>query len=430
MRRRLAAGLAAAIALLASPAPATPDRRLGANSPHPSATGAPWSRASRTHVARAVDALLADSPALRGAHVGFYAIDTVHGDVLYTRAADDAFVPASTLKLITGSYALARLGPAFHFQTTASVDRGSGTLTVRGSGDPLIDGDVLTGLARAVRAAGVTRLPGGVQLDEGGIVTEPYPPGWAWDDLTAAYAAPRSSITYQENARDDAAEPVPDQAFVAALDEALRASGVDVTRSMSDGPAAPGAQLVWTYDGEPIGDLLADCWIPSDNFIAEQLLLAVGAQSPAVTTPDGPADLTGRAIAAEAAWLATLGVAGTSYTIVDGSGLSSYDRLTPRDLVTVLEADWQSPQRVVFIDDLALAGVRGTLQGAFPGTPAAGHVFAKTGSMNHTRALAGYLATQHHGAVSFAFLIDDWLGRDADLDLLRGAVLSRIITGE
>jgi len=428
MRRRIAACVAAALALLAAPAPATPDRSLGANFPHPSATGAPWSGASRTHLARAIDALLAGSSTLRGAHVGLYAIDTVHGDVLYTREADDAFVPASTLKLITGSYALARFGPAFQFQTTASVDRRTGTLTVRGSGDPLIDGEVLAALARAVRAAGITRLPGGVQLDDGGVVTEPYPPGWAWDDLTAAYAAPRSSITYQENARDEAAETLPDQAFVAALDEALRIAGVDVTRSMSDGPAAPGAQLVWTYNGEPIGDLLADCWIPSDNFIAEQLLLAVGAQSPAVTTPDGPTDLTGRAIAAEGAWLATLGVAGASYTIVDGSGLSSYDRLTPRDLAAVLQADWQSPQRVVFIDDLALAGARGTLKSAFAGTSAAGHVFAKTGSMNHTRALAGYLATEHHGAVTFAFLIDDWLGSDADLDLLRGAVLARIVS--
>jgi D-alanyl-D-alanine carboxypeptidase/D-alanyl-D-alanine-endopeptidase (penicillin-binding protein 4) len=424
---RFGAGLAAALALLALPALATPDRSLGANFPHPSATGAPWSPRARTHLARAIDALLAASPALRGAHVGFYALDTVHGDVLYTRAPDEAFVPASTLKLITGSYAMARLGPAFQFQTTASVDRRAGTLTVRGSGDPLIDGDVLTQLAQAVRSARVTRLPGGVQLDAGDIVTDPYPPGWAWDDLNAAYAAPRSSITYEENARDDDAEPLPDEAFVAALDEALHAAGVEVTRSFSNGSAPPGAIPVWTYNGEPLGDLIGDCWTPSDNFIAEQLLLGVGAASPPVATPDGPGSLTARAVAAEGAWLATLGIAGSAYTIVDGSGLSSYDRLTPRDLTTVLQADWQTPQRIVFVDDLALAGVRGTLQTKFTGTSAVGRVFAKTGSMNHTRAIAGYLATQHHGAVTFAFLIDDWLGSDTDLDLLRADVFSRII---
>jgi D-alanyl-D-alanine carboxypeptidase/D-alanyl-D-alanine-endopeptidase (penicillin-binding protein 4) len=425
----VAAGFAAALSVLALPALATPDRALGANFPHPSATGAPWSRAARAHLARAIDALLAGAPALRGAHVGFYALDTVHGDILYTRAPDDAFVPASTLKLITGSYALARLGPAFQFQTTAYVDRHTGTLTVRGSGDPLIDGEILMQLARAVRAAGVTRLPGGVQLDAGAIVSEPYPPGWAWDDLTAAYAAPRSSLTYDENARDDGAEPLPDEAFVSTLDDALHTAGVDVTRSMQSGSAPAAAQLVWTYNGEPLGDLLADCWIPSDNFIAEQLLLALGAASPAVSTPDGPGSITVRALAAEGTWLATLGIPGDAYTIVDGSGLSSYDRLTPRELTTVLQADWQTPQRVVVIDDLALAGVRGTLQAKFAGTPAVGHVFAKTGSMNHTRAMAGYLATVRHGAVTFALLVDDWMGSDADLDQLRAAVFSRLITG-
>jgi len=428
MKLHVAAGFAAALLLGALPALATPDRSLGATSPHPSATGAPWSRAARNHLARDIDTLLATAPALHGAHVGFYALDTVHGDVLYTRASDDAFVPASTLKVITGSYALARLGPAFQFQTTASVDRHTGTLIVRGGGDPLIDSGTIMQLAQAVRAAGVTRLPGGVQLDAGDIIADPYPPGWAWDDLTAAYAAPRSSITYGENARDEDAEPVPDEAFVAVLDDALRGAGVNVTRSFQTGSAPGDAELVWTYNGEPLGDLLADCWIPSDNFIAEQLLLGVGAKSPAVTTPDGPGSITARAIAAEGAWLSTLGIAADSYTIVDGSGLSSYDRLTPRDLTTVLQADWQSPQRVVVIDDLALAGVRGTLQSKFTGTPAAGHVFAKTGSMNHTRALAGYLATQRHGAVTFALLVDDWMGTDADLDQLRAAVLSRLIT--
>ncbi len=427
MNLQLAAGLAAALAFATLPALATPDRSLGANVPHPSATGAPWSRTARTHLARDIDGLLAASPALRGAHVGFFALDTVHGDVLYTKSPDEAFVPASTLKLITGSYAMARLGPAFQFQTTAYVDHHTGTLTVRGSGDPLIDSATLADLAHAVRSVGVTRLPGGVQLDPGAIVTDPYPPGWAWDDLAAAYAAPRSSITINENAKDDAADLTPDESFIATLDEALRTAGVNVTRSFQTGSAPPDAQLVWMYTGEPLPDLLADCWIPSDNFIAEQLLLGVGATAPAVATPDGPGSLTDRAIAAEGAWLATLGIAAPSYTIVDGSGLSSYDRLTPRDLVTVLQADWQSPQRVVVIDDLALAGVRGTLQTKFTGTAALGTVFAKTGSMNHTRAIAGYLATRHHGAVTFALMVDDWMGSDTDLDLLRAAIFSRFV---
>jgi D-alanyl-D-alanine carboxypeptidase len=54
-------------------------------------------------------------------------------------------------------------------------------------------------------------------------------------------------------------------------------------------------------------------------------------------------------------------------------------------------------------------------------------VFAKTGSMMHVRGLAGYLGTERHGAVSFAFEVDDWIGDYPALAAARAAVLSRII---
>jgi D-alanyl-D-alanine carboxypeptidase len=47
--------------------------------------------------------------------------------------------------------------------------------------------------------------------------------------------------------------------------------------------------------------------------------------------------------------------------------------------------------------------------------------------MMHVRALAGYLATKRHGAVTFDFTVDDWLGDYADLAPLRAQVLSRIV---
>jgi D-alanyl-D-alanine carboxypeptidase len=48
-----------------------------------------------------------------------------------------------------------------------------------------------------------------------------------------------------------------------------------------------------------------------------------------------------------------------------------------------------------------------------------GAVFAKTGTSNHTRALAGYLTTPH-GTVAFALLINDWMdGAPGAADRLR-----------
>ena len=70
---------------------------------------------------------------------------------------------------------------------------------------------------------------------------------------------------------------------------------------------------------------------------------------------------------------------------------------------------------------------RGTLEQSFIGSLAERRTFAKTGSVNHTRGLAGYLATLHHGAVTFAWSVDDWMGSDPDLAALRARVLARLI---
>ena len=107
--------------------------------------------------------------------------------------------------------------------------------------------------------------------------------------------------------------------------------------------------------------------------------------------------------------------------------MSQYDRITPRDLVTILQHDWNGPNHQLVLDSLPIGGSRGTIEG-IAGTPAAGRVFAKTGSMMHVRGLAGYLATMQHGAVTFAFNVDDWNGEYPALAALRAHVLSRIVS--
>jgi serine-type D-Ala-D-Ala carboxypeptidase/endopeptidase (penicillin-binding protein 4) len=94
--------------------------------------------------------------------------------------------------------------------------------------------------------------------------------------------------------------------------------------------------------------------------------------------------------------------------------------------VAVLLHDWRSPGRAAVLAALPIAGVRGDLRGAMRGTPAEGHVYAKTGSMSHVRGLAGFVATRTHGTVIFALSIDDWIGTDADLDAVRAAFCSRL----
>jgi D-alanyl-D-alanine carboxypeptidase/D-alanyl-D-alanine-endopeptidase (penicillin-binding protein 4) len=136
---------------------------------------------------------------------------------------------------------------------------------------------------------------------------------------------------------------------------------------------------------------------------------------------------------AERSWLRSIGVDPTTVTIADGSGLSNYDRVTPRDLLLILQHDWNSANREVVLDSLPVAGVVGTLKGSYKGTPAEYNVWAKTGSINHVRTISGFLRTRRHGAVTFSFMVNNWMDEDnpggsGRLATLRGNVLSRIIT--
>jgi D-alanyl-D-alanine carboxypeptidase/D-alanyl-D-alanine-endopeptidase (penicillin-binding protein 4) len=161
-------------------------------------------------------------------------------------------------------------------------------------------------------------------------------------------------------------------------------------------------------------------WLPSDNLIAEELLreIDVAANAHAGTLEGGHA--------LEQTWLRSIGVDPATVTLADGSGLSQYNRFTPRALVAILTHDWNGPNRQAVLDALPMAGVRGDLRGAMLGTAAEGHVIAKTGSMSHVRGLAGYVVTRTRGTLVFALSIDDWIGTDADLAALRAAFCSQL----
>ncbi len=187
-------------------------------------------------------------------------------------------------------------------------------------------------------------------------------------------------------------------------------------------PVAAAATVLWTHASEPLSELLADFWNPSDNLIGEALLRALGV---ARSGPPGT-DAAGLALVGEE--LAALGIPAGGIDLADGSGLSRYDLATPRALAGVLQADWNGP--VPRSRPRCAPGRRRPrdARARFRGTPLERRVFAKSGSMSHVSALAGYLATQRHGAVTFAFLVDDRLGAAAPLEELRMRILSRLAT--
>ncbi len=458
----------------------------------PSDAGDAWSSSEVATLRRDLDAMLASDPAVRGAHVGVAALITKSGAPLYEHNATDEFQPASTLKLLVGSVALDDLGTAYRFRTVLEqsgdrlILRPGGDPLLRSSdleaaadavlaagmlrvgavavdashfeGPPYPNGwvwdDFSYDYAARVSAAAVNEnvttysaLPGArigdpIRLAAGRAFLEPQTacPGL----VNRAVTAPAS-----EASRLDTLTLAPDCTAITGLLPANSSSAfVDVAvgdpvenlRSVftdrligpthrfaigEDGsqskPAVAG-RTIWQHDSDPLGAWLGPSfWIPSDNFVAEQLLCEVG------FADHGGAGSTERGLDAERTWLRANGIDPATTTLADGSGLSQYDRITPRDLVAILQHDWIGQNRNLVLDSLPIGGVRGTIEG-IAGTAAAGRVFAKTGSMSHVRGLAGYLSTLRHGAVTFAFSVDDWNGDYGQLAALRARVLARLIS--
>jgi D-alanyl-D-alanine carboxypeptidase/D-alanyl-D-alanine-endopeptidase (penicillin-binding protein 4) len=232
-------------------------------------------------------------------------------------------------------------------------------------------------------------------------------------------------LSAKESGDVNPAVPDPESYAGDVFNRALAAHGITVTGGVRSGKMPPSATLLWSHDSEKMPQLLADFWYPSDNLMGELFLKELGvAQAGEPGTDD-------HGIVLEQNYLRSIGVDPDTVTIADGSGLSQYDRITPADLVAILQADWNGPNRDVVLDALPVAGVRGTLRRSYIGTPAENAVFAKTGSISHVRTISGFVRTRTHGPVTFSLLINQWMGEQqptgaADLAKVRGDLFSHL----
>jgi D-alanyl-D-alanine carboxypeptidase/D-alanyl-D-alanine-endopeptidase (penicillin-binding protein 4) len=136
---------------------------------------------------------------------------------------------------------------------------------------------------------------------------------------------------------------------------------------------------------------------------------------------DGSAD-SARAVAART--LAAFGVAPDELVYRDGSGMSRHDYVTPRALVTVLDAMRRAPTFLLFRDALPIAGVDGNLANRMKGTPAAGNVHAKTGTVDKARSLSGYVTTADGHLVLFSLLCNNFTVSSREVDRVAELLLN------
>lgn len=173
-------------------------------------------------------------------------------------------------------------------------------------------------------------------------------------------------------------------------------------RGSAPAPRPPEAPVVARLAPPPLAEDLRVTSKVSQNLHADLLLRRLGAIRGSGSVADGRASLT--------AVLDRAGVPRWSYEFADGSGMSNYNRVTPRAAVRFVRWTQTQPWGSAWNATLPVGGVDGTLARRFRGTALDGKLFAKTGSLNAANALSGFLVAASGRTLTFSALANDMPG--------------------
>ncbi|MGZ5405862.1 MAG: D-alanyl-D-alanine carboxypeptidase/D-alanyl-D-alanine endopeptidase, partial [Nocardioides sp.] len=401
--------------------------------PAPVAEPAAGGRLIVEAVRRALAAGLGDRDLGRSVHAAVAPLTGRPGPAY--AAGNATFKPASTMKLLSTTAALAALGPDHRFATTVA-SRGR-TLTLVGGGDPLLErvpgvpgdypvrADVQT-LARqtaaALRLRGDARRPVRLTYDASLFTGPAENPYWRADYIPGGIVSPISALWVDEGFSANGFERVADPAADAAASfaDALRRQGIRIQGSPAPGRAPAAARELAQVTSPPLSQIAELVLEISDNEGAEVLAHHVGLAE----VDDG--SFAGGAAGVRQS-LAGLGVPLAGAVIRDGSGLSRDNRLRMATLIELLRvaASDDHPDLRAALTGLPVGGFTGSLVLRFDDAVDAGvgRVRAKTGSLTGVRSLAGIAVDQSGTPLAFVLAADrlrlfDTLDAQQDLDNL------------
>jgi serine-type D-Ala-D-Ala carboxypeptidase/endopeptidase (penicillin-binding protein 4) len=349
--------------------------------------------------------------------------DPATGAVLWDHTGTTPLVPGSTGKLLTTAAALLTLNPTDRLVTRVVAGPDPGTVILVGGGDPTLtalpagkegvypDPSRLTALADAVKKAAPARVAR-VLVDTSRYHGPTLQPSWEPSDVPGGFVAPIEPVML-DGGRVDATKQdgprVSDPALTAgrALAGLLGAN----PGAVAAGTAAPGATVLGTVVSAPVSDLVEQTIRASDNVLAEVLAREVAIRRKGDPSFAGAADQT-------LAALAQAGFDTAGAHMVDGSGLSTDDRVPAKLLGAVLAAaaaPSEGAKDIQFlrpiVTGLPVAGGDGTLDDRFgSGSPAAagrGVVRAKTGTLTGVSSLAGITTDADGRLLVFALMSND-----------------------
>lgn len=397
---------------------------------------------------RQISRLINNSAILNEHFTGFMLYDADEGRVIYEYNADKYFTPASNTKIYTLYASLIMLGdsiPALHY-----VERGD-SLIFWGTGDPTF----LNRKFENSRTYDFLKATGKQLYYSAANYRGPaYGSGWAWNDYGSYYQAEITAMPIYGNlinfyANTHGGLVVEPFYFASYLksDEAGTRSGFGIRRQYDQNiftynvlpvPVNYNRQIPWKTSPELFAALLADTlrrqvnlvheplvddakviyshhvdtvlkamMLPSDNFIAEQLLLVCASQ-----------------------WIGEMDTDSVRRYMVeeclfdlpqrpqwrDGSGLSRYNLFSPAAMVgLLLKIKEIVPDEERLHSLFPAGGISGTLRNAYKTDNGEAFIWAKTGSLSNNHNQSGYIVTRKGKKLVYSFMNNNFVRPTDDI---------------
>ena len=411
-----------------------------------------------------VNTMMTD-PVLKNANWGFVIYDPKTKKIISSYNENSPLVPASTTKLLTTETALSLLGENYRWFTqleySGAIDENgtlNGNLYIIGSGDPSMGTnkagaasyrDIIADFTAGISKEGIKKINGDIIIQtavfKNNISTLPenivwlennnyYLPIGSTKDINPAnekliikksnnftgnkqffYVSPYiKKMVYAEKYEGDGAltTKIPDApAYLAnSFKTSLVKGGITVTGKVSakiTEANLDSRKILSVYQSPTLSDIVYYTNQHSDNGLAEALLKTIGFQKLGDQTSE-----SGKIVVNSHLKEIDFDIQNLNY--MDGSGLSRSNKVTPISQVKYLSSLMSQKYYKTYFESLPIAGQSGTLKRMFLGD-GNGQIFAKTGTLNGVKTLAGYMKTNSGKTLVFSLLVNNYAGSVAQV---------------
>ena len=318
-------------------------------------------------------------------------IDGTTGQIIYEKNIYSQRKPASVMKVLAGAVTLEYLDPQSVFNTTINIAPEEKTVVIRGSFDPWIslDHNVARKMSRAsLPYMGFNTLSAVKEANGGSLKNYKV----LYSNLYSKDIANLKAFWAKRGFKPVFKQVTDEETFMAQGD------------------------LVASENSPTVQKILDFMMLWSDNLLADRLA-GIAARAAGYSPNIKGIETIFRTL------LAQFEIDDSKLVVADASGLSKKNKITAKLMGELLYKIRKDERYALLYESLPIGGVSGTLQDRFTTTApsAVGLVRAKTGTLNGTATLAGYVQSTDREYV-FVTLADDIAKGNAALNKARAAI--------